>query len=309
MQYRRPVGFGPSSKTWPTWASQRRHITSVRTLKKLRSSSVFTAFGAIGCQKLGQPVPESNFVSELKSGRSQHTQVYVPFAWLSQFGPLKARSVPFFRVTRYCSGVRSFFHSASVLTTRSPAEAVSGMADPFWAGLFSAPEEPMAANTPAPARSGRERARKSRRLMEVMATLGNAFRGRIIPSGLPGSLPEVLEGHADAIGVGPKAQDAHADREVLPEERARQEHPLPGVHAVHEVPVQAIHFRARRARHREAEREERQLRLGHNRHAGDRAHGLGRLPREVELLVERRAEGREAAELQREPDPEAAEVS
>src|SRR5664280_3046803 len=83
------------------------------------------------------------------------------------------------------------------------------MADPFWAGLFSAPEEPMAANTPAPARSGRERARKSRRLMEVMATLGNACRGRIIPSGLPGSLPEVLEGHADAIGVGPKAQDAH----------------------------------------------------------------------------------------------------
>src|ERR1035437_3100841 len=281
MQYRRPVGFGPSLKTWPTWESQRRHITSVRTEKKLRSSSVFTAFGAIGCQKLGQPGPESNFVSELKSGRSQHTPVEVPLAWLSQFGPWKARSVPFFRVTRYCAGVRSFFHSASVLTTRSPA----------------------------PARRGRVRARKSRRLMEVMYTLGNAFRGRIIPSGLPGSLPEVLEGHADAIGVGPKTQDAHADREVLAEKRARQEHPLPGVHAVHEVPVQAIHFRARRARRREAEREERQLRLGHNRHAGDRAHGLGRLPREIELLVERRAEGREAAELQREPDPDAAEVS
>ena len=35
------------------------------------------------------------------------------------------------------------------------------------------------------------------------------------------------------------------------------------------------------------------------------AHGLGGLPREVELLVERRAEGREAAQLEREPHGEA----
>src|ERR1017187_3624366 len=283
-------------------------MTSVRTEKKLRSSPVFAAFGASGCQKLGQPVPDSNFVSELKSGRSQHTQTYVPFAWLSQFGPVKARSVPFFRVTVYCSGVRSAFHSASVFTIRSgrrSAASAFGIADPFWAGLFSGPAEPIATSAPAPARRGRVTERKSRRLM---ITSRNAFWGRIIPSDLLGGRPKILEGHPDAIRVRPKTQDAHADREVLFKERARQEDPLPGVHAVHELPVQAIHFRARRGRCREAESEEGQLRLGHDRHAGDPSHGLDRLLGKVELLVERRAEGSEAAEFQREPDPEAAKV-
>jgi hypothetical protein len=31
--------------------------------------------------------------------------------------PVKARSVPFFRMISYCSGVSSVFHSASVLFT------------------------------------------------------------------------------------------------------------------------------------------------------------------------------------------------
>src|SRR6266496_4472445 len=39
----------------------------------------------------------------------------MPCSWLFQYWPVKARSVPCFRATRYCSGVRSFCHSASVL--------------------------------------------------------------------------------------------------------------------------------------------------------------------------------------------------
>jgi hypothetical protein len=35
---------------------------------------VRTFSGAIGSQKLGQPVPESNLVAELNSALSQHTQ-------------------------------------------------------------------------------------------------------------------------------------------------------------------------------------------------------------------------------------------
>ena len=42
MQYRNPVGFGPSGKTWPRWPPQRAQWTSVRTWKKLRSVSVPT---------------------------------------------------------------------------------------------------------------------------------------------------------------------------------------------------------------------------------------------------------------------------
>jgi hypothetical protein len=43
-------------------------------MKRLLSASVFTFSSLIGDQKLGQPVPDSNFVSELKSGVPQQTQ-------------------------------------------------------------------------------------------------------------------------------------------------------------------------------------------------------------------------------------------
>src|SRR5262249_31039313 len=65
MQYRRPVGPGPSSKTWPRWPPHRRHTTSVRVIPWLRSGRSSTASATAGSVKLGQPVPDSNFVSEL----------------------------------------------------------------------------------------------------------------------------------------------------------------------------------------------------------------------------------------------------
>jgi hypothetical protein len=74
MQYRRPVGLGPSSKTWPRCASQRTQVTSSRRIPKLKSIFVKTFSLAMGAQKLGQPVPESNFVAELKSALAQQMQ-------------------------------------------------------------------------------------------------------------------------------------------------------------------------------------------------------------------------------------------
>ena len=71
MQYRKPVGLGPSSKTCPRCASHRRHEMASRVIPNV-VSVVFTMFKAeIGCQKLGQPVPESNFVLESYSAVSQ----------------------------------------------------------------------------------------------------------------------------------------------------------------------------------------------------------------------------------------------
>src|ERR1700738_2561693 len=61
MQQRRPVGAGPSSKTWPKCPPQRRQCTSVRGKNRERSTEVPMAF-ASGSQKLGQPVLLSNFV-------------------------------------------------------------------------------------------------------------------------------------------------------------------------------------------------------------------------------------------------------
>src|SRR5579871_6897382 len=69
MQYRFPVGAGPSSKTWPKWDPPARDRTSVRDIPKLSSAAVSTLLASIGLVKLGQPVPESNLSVELKGAR------------------------------------------------------------------------------------------------------------------------------------------------------------------------------------------------------------------------------------------------
>src|SRR5439155_21396690 len=48
IQYRRPVGAGPSSNTCPRWASQALHSTSVRRIQKLSSSSLLTFSSEMG---------------------------------------------------------------------------------------------------------------------------------------------------------------------------------------------------------------------------------------------------------------------
>ena len=50
----------------------------------LTSVLVVIASALAPSQKLGQPVPESNLVAELKSGAPQQTQWYMPVALLSQ---------------------------------------------------------------------------------------------------------------------------------------------------------------------------------------------------------------------------------
>ena len=74
MQYLKPVGLGPSSNTCPKWEPHLAHSTSVRRMNKLRSSSSRTFSFWIGVQKLGQPVLESYFVPDAKSGCPQITQ-------------------------------------------------------------------------------------------------------------------------------------------------------------------------------------------------------------------------------------------
>ena len=104
MQYRRPVGLGPSSNTCPKWDPQLAHSTSVRRMNKLRSSFSSTLSFRAGAQKLGQPVPESYFVSEANRSRPQTTQRYTPGSWLFQYSPVKGRSVPLLMQTSYCDG-------------------------------------------------------------------------------------------------------------------------------------------------------------------------------------------------------------
>ena len=73
MQYRRPVGCGPSGNTWPRWAPQRAHRASVRTMPWERSDTSSITPGSIGSQKLGQPEPDSNLTSLRNRGVSHTT--------------------------------------------------------------------------------------------------------------------------------------------------------------------------------------------------------------------------------------------
>src|ERR1700748_1579310 len=67
MQYRLPVGLGPSLKTWPRWPPQRRHTTSVRRMSRPLSGRNSTASATSGWSELGQAVPELNLASELNN--------------------------------------------------------------------------------------------------------------------------------------------------------------------------------------------------------------------------------------------------
>ena len=66
------MGRGPSLNTWPRWAPQLEHTTSVRGMNSLKSVWVSTAEGSTGSKNEGHPVPESYLVSDENSG-SPHT--------------------------------------------------------------------------------------------------------------------------------------------------------------------------------------------------------------------------------------------
>src|SRR6266480_1639655 len=83
----------------------------MRWLKSWCSSTVPCSSGS---QKLGQPVPDSNLVSEANRPAPQAAHRYTPSECSSQYAPVKGRSVPFSRSTWYCSGVSSWRHCSSL---------------------------------------------------------------------------------------------------------------------------------------------------------------------------------------------------
>src|SRR4051794_35105604 len=96
-------------------------------MKRLLSGRSSTCSRLAGSVKLGQPVPESNLVSEEKSSVPQPTQRYMPCSWLSQCSPVNGASVPARRVTSYCSGVSCWRHSCSDLRTFSASVDTSNL--------------------------------------------------------------------------------------------------------------------------------------------------------------------------------------
>ena len=72
---------GPSSNTWPRWPPQRLQTTSVRIIPCEMSRLISTASATAGSVKLGQPDPDSNFVSSRNSSAPQPAQRYMPSSW------------------------------------------------------------------------------------------------------------------------------------------------------------------------------------------------------------------------------------
>src|SRR5690606_41317258 len=98
MQWRSPVGGGPSSKPCPCWPPQLVQCTSTRLIQSELSSLVPMAPG-IWSQKLGQPVPLSNFLSASNNAWSQPAHRNVPARFSSLSGEEKGRSVSSCRST------------------------------------------------------------------------------------------------------------------------------------------------------------------------------------------------------------------
>src|SRR3989338_7738176 len=109
MQYLLPVGFGPSSKMCPRCPLHFLHTTSSLSLSFINS----TLFG-IESQKLGHPVPDSNFLSDENSSAPHPAQRYSPFSLLYSNAPVPGSSVLFSFKMLCCCGV-SFFSMCFVL--------------------------------------------------------------------------------------------------------------------------------------------------------------------------------------------------
>src|SRR3989338_9543714 len=123
MQYRLPpASAGPSSKTCPRCAPQFLQRTSVRDIPWDLSSRNFICSKLTGSVKLGQPVPESNLVSEEKSSWPQIAQRNIPRSWLSQYLPVNGASVPPSRATLFNSGSSSLSSFIVFLFLPSPGD-------------------------------------------------------------------------------------------------------------------------------------------------------------------------------------------
>ena len=116
-------GFRAIVEDVPQMAAATTAMHGGSDLAERRSLVVPTALSS-GTQKLGQPVPLSNFELDENSGRRHPAHANVPrrFSWSS--GLLNGGSVSSRRRTANWSGVRSFRHSASVCVTSKSAPIV-----------------------------------------------------------------------------------------------------------------------------------------------------------------------------------------
>lgn len=130
MQYRRPLGAGPSGKTWPRWASHVLQMVSTRCRKLGPSKRYAMTLAFTGCVKEGHPVPDSNFSDASNRTVPQQRQEYIPGSNRLHICELNARSVPASRVRCYSSGLNCFRHSASAFSSLR-----SGAGLPFFARL------------------------------------------------------------------------------------------------------------------------------------------------------------------------------
>src|SRR5690606_8974528 len=118
LHHRSCVGGGPSSNTWPWCPPQRAQWYSVRGHNSTKSRFVSKTSGIV-VKKLGQPVPLSNFISDVNNGSAQPAQMNSPGRFSSFNGLENAGSVSSSRSTSNRSSPSRLRHCSSESETRS----------------------------------------------------------------------------------------------------------------------------------------------------------------------------------------------
>lgn len=126
IQYRRPVGCGPSLNTWPRWPEQREHCTSVRGKKKMLLSSTSLTPPGTASKNEGHPVPLSNLAALSKTALLQPAHWNVPDRASLFNGDENGSSVEEFLSTLYCFRVSKLRHCSSEKSLGSVAHDAHG---------------------------------------------------------------------------------------------------------------------------------------------------------------------------------------
>ncbi len=162
----------------------RRRKSRCAAMPKLWSLRSITLVFAIGCQKLGQPVPESNSVASSYSALAQATQRNRPGTAGRSCSPLNAGSVSSWRITSYAAHDSRCRHCASLSTSfatlRAPrswpaSSKISSSTSPgVPTGVFAAAcrrgssrPPPTASNAPPPSATRRKRRRSIARVSSM----------------------------------------------------------------------------------------------------------------------------------------------
>lgn len=112
MQYRTPVGLGPSSNMWPRCELHFAHWTSVLFIPWESSGMYLILDLSMQSKNAGHPQPDSYLTEDGNKSSLQIRQEYMPLSLVWRYSPVPGGSVSFSWVTLHCILVSRDFRSS-----------------------------------------------------------------------------------------------------------------------------------------------------------------------------------------------------